>query len=43
MEALYFDEGVRNAKRKQLESKALDVRLYILFIVLFIFSVWEEL
>ncbi|KAL9453010.1 hypothetical protein AB3S75_008745 [Citrus x aurantiifolia] len=24
MEALYFDEGVRNAKRKQLESKALD-------------------
>lgn len=31
MEAVYFDEGVRNAKRKQLESKALDVRLYILF------------
>ncbi|KAH9747416.1 protein ROOT HAIR DEFECTIVE 3 [Citrus sinensis] len=24
MEAVYFDEGVRNAKRKQLESKALD-------------------
>ncbi|CAK7336936.1 unnamed protein product [Dovyalis caffra] len=24
-EAIYFDEGVRNAKRKQLESKALDV------------------
>ncbi|XP_028759325.1 protein ROOT HAIR DEFECTIVE 3 homolog 2-like isoform X1 [Neltuma alba] len=24
MEAIYFDEGVRNAKRKQLESKALD-------------------
>ncbi|XWS12279.1 hypothetical protein CRYUN_Cryun37aG0075900 [Craigia yunnanensis] len=24
VEALYFDEGVRNAKRKQLESKALD-------------------
>ncbi|XP_042945155.1 protein ROOT HAIR DEFECTIVE 3 homolog 2-like isoform X2 [Carya illinoinensis] len=25
MEAVYFDEGVRNAKRKQLESKALDL------------------
>ncbi|OMO70466.1 Root hair defective 3 GTP-binding protein, partial [Corchorus capsularis] len=24
-EAIYFDEGVRNAKRKQLESKALDL------------------
>ncbi|KAK6264395.1 hypothetical protein SCA6_019829 [Theobroma cacao] len=24
METIYFDEGVRNAKRKQLESKALD-------------------
>ncbi|GAV78733.1 RHD3 domain-containing protein [Cephalotus follicularis] len=24
MEAIYFDEGVRNAKRQQLESKALD-------------------
>jgi len=26
-EAIFFDEAVRNAKRKQLESKALDVRL----------------
>ncbi|XP_041028943.1 protein ROOT HAIR DEFECTIVE 3 homolog 2-like isoform X2 [Juglans microcarpa x Juglans regia] len=25
MEAVYFDEGVRNAKRQQLESKALDL------------------
>jgi hypothetical protein len=25
METLYFDEGVRTAKRKQLESSMLDV------------------
>lgn len=31
MEAIYFDEGVRNAKRQQLETKALDVRLTVLF------------
>lgn len=30
MEAVYFDDGVRNAKRQQLESKALDVRLHVL-------------
>lgn len=26
-ETIYFDDSVRNAKRKQLESNALDVRL----------------
>jgi len=26
-ETIYFDDAVRNAKRKQLESNALDVRL----------------
>ncbi|WVY93458.1 hypothetical protein V8G54_032546, partial [Vigna mungo] len=29
-EAIFFEESVRNAKRKQLESKALDVRLLAL-------------
>ena len=30
-ETIFFDEAVRNAKRKLLESKALDVRLSATF------------
>ncbi|KAH7569561.1 hypothetical protein JRO89_XS06G0186500 [Xanthoceras sorbifolium] len=38
-ETIYFEEGVRNAKRRQLESKALDVRLHLLISILFNFVV----
>ncbi|KAE8719979.1 Protein ROOT HAIR DEFECTIVE 3-like protein 2 [Hibiscus syriacus] len=37
-EAIYFDEGVRNAKRKQLESKALDYYLVMGDLVISIYD-----
>ena len=39
VESTYFDESVRNAKRQQLKSKVLDVRLQSLFMMQYTFLI----